>query len=98
MANSNRSKKIVTLFILIILGFSIFLSVMFYTSIRARHLPSKFTSESTKAQRGNIISADGFHVATTQKLYKASVNTRNIDPDKKELFIELFSIYSGVSR
>jgi len=98
MANSNRSKKIVTLFILIILGFSIFLSVMFYTSIRERHLPSKFTSESTKAQRGNIISADGFHVATTQKLYKASVNTRNIDPDKKELFIELFSIYSGVSR
>ncbi len=96
MINTNRSKKIVTLFLLIIIGFIIFLSVMFYTAVRDRHLPSKYTSESTKAQRGNIISQDGFHIATTRKLYKATVNTRNIDPNKKELFIQLFSIYSGV--
>ncbi|MEA2111670.1 MAG: penicillin-binding protein 2 [Campylobacterota bacterium] len=98
MANSNRSKKIVTLFMLIILGFIIFLSVMLYTSIKNRHLPSKYTSESTKAQRGHIISQDGFHVASTQKLYKATVNTLNIDPNKKDLFVELFSIYSGVDQ
>ncbi len=98
MINTNRSKKIVTLFLLIIVGFIIFLSVMFYTAVRERHLPSKYTSESTKAQRGNIISQDGFHIATTQKLYKATVNTRNIDPNKKELFVQLFSIYSGVDQ
>ncbi|RUM65388.1 MAG: penicillin-binding protein 2, partial [Sulfurimonas sp.] len=98
MINTNRSKKVITLFLLIILGFMIFLSVMFYTAVRERHLPSKYTSESTKAQRGNIISQDGFHIATTQKLYKATVNTRNIDPNKKELFVQLFSIYSGVEQ
>lgn len=46
--------------------------------------------------RGNIISADGFTLAYTTKLYKAVVNTRFIDPQKKDLFIELFSIYSGI--
>ena len=46
--------------------------------------------------RGNIISADNFTIASTSKLYKAVVNTYYIDPDKKELFIQLFSIYSGV--
>jgi len=65
-------------------------------AFKARHSPSLFTSESTKAQRGSIISADGFHIATTQKLYKAMVNTKNIDPQKEELFIELFSIYTGI--
>lgn len=46
--------------------------------------------------RGNILSADGFTIASTSKLYKAVVNTRYIDPDKKDLFVELFSIYSGI--
>jgi len=46
--------------------------------------------------RGNIISADGFTIASTTKLYKAVVNTHYIDPNKKDLFIELFSIYSGI--
>ena len=35
-------------------------------------------------------------MATTQKLYKAVVNTRYIDPQKEELFIQLFHIYSGI--
>ncbi|SFV51263.1 Cell division protein FtsI [Peptidoglycan synthetase] [hydrothermal vent metagenome] len=60
-------------------------------------MPSLYAKESSRAQRGNIISADGFHIATTKKLYKAVVNTRYIDPQKKELFIKLFSIYSGMT-
>ena len=51
---------------------------------------------SSKSVRGSIISADGFHIATTKKLYKAVVNNYYIDPQKEELFIELFSIYSGI--
>jgi len=69
---------------------------MFYTAVHERDIPSIYSEENSKAQRGTIISADGFHIATTQKLYKAVVNTRNIDPDKSELFIQLFSIYSGI--
>lgn len=78
------------------LGFIIFLTVMLYTALHERDIPSIFSEDTAKAQRGSIISADGFSIATTQKLYKAVVNTRNIDPDKEELFVQLFSIYSGI--
>ncbi|MDO9305997.1 MAG: penicillin-binding protein 2 [Sulfuricurvum sp.] len=96
MQNSNKSQKILALFVVLLLGFGIFLAVMFYTAVHNRDIPSIYSEENSKAQRGTIISADGFHIATTQKLYKAVVNTRNIDPEKVELFIQLFSIYSGI--
>jgi cell division protein FtsI (penicillin-binding protein 3) len=70
---------------------------MLLTVLKSRHLPSLYTKNSSKAQRGSIISADGFHIATTKKLYKAVVNTLYIDPQKMQLFVELFSIYSGIN-
>lgn len=97
MTRQNKSKKIIVLFLFFIVGFILFLSAQFYTVMHKRHLPSLFTSDETRAERGEIISADGFHIATTQQLYKAVVNTKNIDPGKKELFVKLFSIYSGMS-
>jgi cell division protein FtsI (penicillin-binding protein 3) len=96
MLNQNKSKKILLLYSLIGFGFLIFLSVMLLNVLKSRDLPSMYTSDSTKAERGSIVSADGFHIASTQKLYKAVVNTHYIDPQKKDLFIELFSIYSGI--
>lgn len=96
MRHSNKSKKILALFLVLMFGFVIFLAVMLYTALHYRALPSIYSEDSSKAQRGTIITADGYHIATTQKLYKAVVNTRNIDPDKQELFIQLFSIYSGM--
>lgn len=98
MINRNKSKKILLLYVLIALGFVIFLSVMLTTVLKSRDLPSLYTYDSSKAQRGTIISADGFHIASTKKLYKAVVNTLYIDPLKKDLFIELFSIYSGIEK
>ncbi|MBA1433416.1 MAG: penicillin-binding protein 2 [Epsilonproteobacteria bacterium] len=97
MIQRSRSKKILLLYVLIFLAFLVFLSVMLLTAIKPRHMPSIYTKESSRAQRGNIISADGFHIATTKKLYKAMVDTRYIDPQKKELFVKLFSIYSGMT-
>jgi len=70
---------------------------MLLNALKPRHMPSLYAKESSRASRGNIISADGFHIATTKKLYKAIVDTRYIDPQKKELFIQLFHIYSGIS-
>ncbi|MBP9491992.1 MAG: penicillin-binding protein 2, partial [Sulfurospirillum sp.] len=52
-------------------------------------------SEVSHALRGNIISSDGFKIATSQKLYKAIVDTRNIDPKKIDLFVKLYTLYSG---
>ena len=97
MVNRNKSKKILLLYLLISLAFLVFLSVMFFSALKPRHMPSLYETESSRAQRGDIISADGFHLATTKKLYKAIVDTRYIDPQKKELFVQLFSIYSGMT-
>jgi len=96
MINQNKSKKIFLLFSLIVFGFIIFLAVMLYTAVQSKKLPSLYNVDSSKAKRGSIISADGFHLASSKKLYKAVVNTHYIDPQKKELFIQLFSIYSGI--
>lgn len=96
MHYTNKSKKILALFVTLVAGFLIFLSVMLYTALHERDIPSIYSEVNSQAQRGTIISADGFHIATTQKLYKAVVNTRSIDPQKEELFIQLFSIYSGI--
>jgi len=98
MINRNKSKKILFLYILLSLAFLVFLSVMLMTVLKPRHMPSLYAKESSRAQRGSIISADGFHIATTKKLYKAVVDTRYIDPQKRDLFIELFSIYSGMKK
>jgi len=96
MINHNKSKKIFLLYVLVSIGFLIFLSAMLVTVLKERDIPSIYTEENSRAQRGNIISADNFHIASTKKLYKAVVNTRYIDPQKRELFIQLFSIYSGI--
>ncbi|MDH4944645.1 penicillin-binding protein 2 [Sulfurimonas sp. C5] len=98
MVSRNKSKKILLLYGIIFIGFLVFLAVMLFTVLDPRHLPSKFTVDSSKASRGNIISADGFHIASTKKLFKAVVNTRYIDPQKKDLFVQLFSIYSGMDK
>lgn len=92
--NSSQS-KVYIVFILIVLGIFIFLTVIFYRSSIERRLPKLQSSDYTSAMRGSILSQDGFSLASSQKLYKAMVNTRNIDPNKKELFIKLYTLYSG---
>lgn len=92
--NSKKS-KILILFSLIVFGIFIFLAVIFYRANIERRLPKLETSEVNTALRGNIVTKDGFSVASSQKLYKAMVDTRNIDPDKKDMFIKLYSLYSG---
>lgn len=90
-----KKAKILFLFFLITLGFIIFVGTLLYWSQIDRKLPSLQTSESSTALRGDIFSSDGFVLVRSQKLFKAMVDTRNIDPDKKELFVKLYSLYSG---
>ncbi|MBR8462105.1 penicillin-binding protein 2 [Campylobacter sp. faydin G-105] len=92
--NSKKS-KITILFIFITLGILLFVSVIFYRATIERRLPRLQTSEINTALRGNIITKDGFSVSSSQKLYKVMVDTRNIDPNKKDMFIKLYSLYSG---
>lgn len=96
MEQSDAKKiKILFLFVVVLIGFLIFLGTLFYWATIDRRLPKLEHSEVNHALRGNIISSDGFKIATSQKLYKALVDTRNIDPKKFDLFVKLYSLYSG---
>ena len=98
--NPNESKrlKITFIFFLIALAFVILAGTLIHITTDNRKLPKLVVTESDKALRGSILSSQGFKIATSKKLYKAVVDTRNIDPNKKELFIELFSTYSGIDK
>ena len=92
---NQRKSKTIALFAFILFFICIFLAVIFYRANIERRLPKLETSDINTALRGNIITKDGFSITGSQKLYKVMVDTRNIDPDKKDLFIKLYCIYSG---
>ncbi len=95
MSGYQSQSKIYVIFSFIVLGIILFLFVIFYRALLDRKLPKLQSSDFDSALRGSIISKDGFSIASSQKLYKAMVDTRNIDPNKKELFIKLYTLYSG---
>ncbi len=94
----HRSSILLGMFILITLLLIGFLITIINTINSNRHTYNKFSTIRDRAIRGSIISADGYFLSYSQKLYRAEVNTRSIDPKKKDLFINLFSIYSGIPR
>ena len=92
-----RSAILLLLFMGIFLLFFIFLVNLTQKVSSSDELNCKVVKLENKAVRGKIISADNFVLAYSSKLFRAEINTRSIDPKKKNLFIKLFSIYSGMS-
>ncbi|MGM0520353.1 MAG: peptidoglycan D,D-transpeptidase FtsI family protein [Campylobacterota bacterium] len=92
----NKTKKIAILFILIFLALLILIISVTKTIADYRRLPTLNSSKNEMSVRGEIISADNFKIATSKKLYKASIDTRHLAKDKKELFLKLFSVYSRI--
>lgn len=83
--------------ILLLLVSLIFLSA-FNTIQSDRKLPSLYTSKKELSVRGDIFSDDKFKISTSKKIFKATIDTRCLDIDKKDFFIEVFSIYSGIDK
>ncbi len=48
-----------------------------------------------RALRGSIISSDGYTISRSIKTYSASFHTQYLDPNKKDFFLRLFSIYTN---
>lgn len=91
-------KKILILIGLIFILFAILIVSILHTIKDTRDLPALTYAKKDLAVRGNIYSSDGFTIGTSRKIYSASLDTRAIDKDKKDLFITLFSIYSDISK
>ena len=93
---SKRSIKLLFLFIVMVLLVMGFLVAVLKTISSDRRLPPHTSVIHDRALRGAIISGDDFTLSRSNKTYEATVHARSIDPEKKELFIRLFAIYSGM--
>jgi len=93
-----RSGILLGMFLVITFLLTIFLINIIITINSDRHIKNKIAVVKNRAMRGSIVSADGYLLSYSQKLFRAEVNTLSIDPRKKDLFINLFSIYSGMPK
>ncbi|GIU01459.1 penicillin-binding protein [Sulfurovum sp. TSL6] len=91
-----RKNKISFLFLLLLIAMGMFLFSVIKTISSDRHIPSHNTTIYDRSFRGSIISEDGYTLSSSEKTYQAVVRGASIDPDKKALFVKLFSIYSGI--
>lgn len=98
--NPNQSKKlkITFIFIIILFFFIVLIGALVHIATSDKRLPRLTITETDKAIHGNILSRNNFTISSSKKLYKAVVDTRNIDPAKKELFISLFSTFSNIDQ
>ncbi len=96
--NQNEIKKfkITFIFFIILFFFLILIGALVHIATSDKKLPRLTMTERDKALHGSILSRNNFTIASSKKLYKAVIDTRNIDPAKKELFITLFSKFSDI--
>ena len=92
-----RKYKITGLFLILTIAMLIFLSSVLKTISSDRRIPSHNSTIHDRSFRGSIISADNYTLSNSQKTYQAVIRGTSIVPEKKEVFIKLFSIYSGIS-
>ena len=92
----DNTKKIIILFAFILLFISVLLFSVFRTISEKKHNINLNSTKKELAVRGDIISEDNFKISSSKKLYRAEIDTRYLDPAKIDLFVSLFSIYSGV--
>lgn len=81
-------------FILLILLFGAFL---FLSIVKPPSYFNSITKKTKLAMRGNIFTKY-YTVAKSEKIYAVSINPTFINPLKKNLFINLFSIYADVNK
>ena len=91
-----RKYKITGLFIILTIAMLIFLSSVLKTITSDRRIPSHNSTIHDRSFRGSIISADHYTLSNSQKTYQAVIRGASIVPEKKAVFIKLFSIYSGI--
>ena len=91
-----RKYKISILCLLLVLAMGIFLSSILKTISTERRIPSHNKTIHDRSFRGAIISADNYTLSNSQKTYQAVIRGASIKPSMKEVFVKLFSIYSGI--
>ena len=89
----NKRVKFIAIFMVVIASI-LFIRVAFLSIGGKEHI--KTLTKKDRALRGSIISSEGYTIARSIKSYSASFHTAYLDPNKKEFFLKLFSIYSNI--
>ena len=92
-----KTLKILAIFTILLIICAVFILRLFYINYSHKPKTSTIVSKSKKLLRGNIISKDGFILATSINSYKVKYNPINIAKYKKDTFATLFSLYSNQS-
>ncbi|WP_163565521.1 peptidoglycan D,D-transpeptidase FtsI family protein [Helicobacter suis] len=93
-----RTERLLMIFAVVGGCFILFVVVMLFKALLPRKMPALIITKTDIATRGRIFSQDGFSLASSQKLFKVSFNTLSIDPNKKDFFIDLLSIYTNIPK
>ncbi|PAF50799.1 penicillin-binding protein [Helicobacter sp. 13S00401-1] len=83
---------------MLLVCFIVFILAVLAKSVIPRKIPAVVISKVDVANRGSIYSSDGYILANSSKLYKISINPRSINPAKKDLFVNLLSIYGNLKK
>jgi cell division protein FtsI (penicillin-binding protein 3) len=94
--SENRQIKIAIIFTLVLIFFAILTGALFRIISGPDNEKRLYARERDQAIRGEILSKNRFTIATSRKLYTAQVDTRCIDPDKFDLFVKFFAIFSNL--
>jgi len=96
--NIQRRRNIKLRFLIFILAIAIIVLIIHIKNIinADRRLPSQTNTKYDRAVRGDIISADGYTITQSKKIYSASIYGESLTPGKRNLFVKLFSIYSHI--
>lgn len=89
------NKRVKFIFISIAILILIFILKMFYLSLHNSVKPKILTIKD-RALRGSIISKDKYTISRSIKQYSASIYSSSLDPNKKNFFLKLFSIYTNI--
>ena len=84
-------------FLLIILGLFFVIKLLFII-FSNHHLPPLIKESKKRAVRGSIISSDNYTISRSIKKYSVAIHTKYLDPNKKDFFLTLLSIYTNTPK
>ena len=90
-----KDKRLKTIVVIMLVIFSILILRLLILSFNS-NAKIKTNTIKDRALRGSIISSEGYTISRSIKIYSASFHTAYLDPNKKEFFLKLFSIYSNI--
>ena len=91
-----NEKRVKIVFITIAVLILIFLIRVLYLSLQGDSSKYKTLTIKDRAMRGSIITSDGYTISRSIKSYTVSIHTKYLDPQKKNFFLTLFSIYTNI--